>query len=146
MQVDQNTHLYHTDALVSGCAAFSAQASLTNAAAQNVPPSALATSLTDTLGVLVLRPGCVITRMRVRFTGDVLNIGGQTITVQLLNNGVAHASGVIAGIATTAGALTGAVDFAATPLAPVVGDVLRVTITPSGALTAVVTDVMVAVG
>lgn len=119
---------------------FCADASVVNAAAQNVPPGfAAATSTTSTAGYTCGRNTSVISRCRVTFTGDAANVGGQTIQVAVFVNGVAIASAVLTtALATTAGAKSGTVDFTPTTLAE--GDVVRVTLTPSALLTAVVTN------
>lgn len=129
---------------------FGAVAGLTNAAAQNVPPGTGAqTSLTSTAGIIVSRPGVTLTRMRVRFVGDAANVAGQTLTFQLLRstdgglNFSAVAAAVVAGLATTAGSKVGTVDFTATPLGLNDGNILRVTSTPSAALTVAVSDISV---
>jgi len=126
---------------------FGALASVVTASAQVIPPGggAAASSTTGASAALVGR-SITVTRLRVRFTGDAANVGAQTLTFQVLKNGVAHASAVISGLATTAGVKTGNVDFVATPLGLVDGDNVQVTLTPSALLTAVVTSVDVALG
>lgn len=138
-----------TQDLPAGSASFAAAASLANAAAQFVPPSALATSLTQTPGVLFVEAR-TITKMRVVLTGDAANVAGQTISIQLNRSvgGAAYgavAAAVITGIATTAGVKTGSVDFTSSPLQVAAGDILSPALTPSALLTAVVTNVMIAV-
>jgi hypothetical protein len=121
---------------------FSADASVVTAAAQNVPPSGTVTSTTGTRGIVSGRNTSVISRARVRFVGDAANVGGQTIQLAVLVNGVAIATAILATpLATTAGVKSGTVDFTPTTLAE--GDVVRVTLTPSALLTAVVTDASV---
>ena len=135
--------------LPAASASFAAASSLVNAAAQFVPPSALLSSLTQTPGVLFV-DARTVTRMRIVFTDRIANVGGQTISVQL-NRSVAGAAygaiaaAVITGIATTAGAQTGYVDFTSSPLQVAAGDILSPSITPSGILTAAVTNVMISV-
>ena len=60
-----------------------------------------------------------------------------------MNNYVTAA--VITGIATTAGAQTGTVDFVSSPLNVAAGDVLSPSVTPSAGLGAVVTNLAISV-
>lgn len=126
---------------------FGARASVVTASAQIFPPGggAAASSTTGDTGIVATRP-VTITRMYVRFVGDAANVGGQTMSFQLLKNGVAHASAIVSGLATTAGTKTGNVDFVATPLSLVAGDFVQLIGTPSALLTAVVTSVDVSAG
>lgn len=118
---------------------FAAEASLTNAAAQFVPPSGAVTSLTVNLGVLQANAGKV-SRFFVNFVGDAANVAGQTITANWLLNGAPIAGASVAGIATTAGSQAGNVVLG-TPVALAAGDIITMTITPSAVLTAVCTNV-----
>lgn len=130
---------------VGPIAAFGAATSLTTAVAQNVPPgSALLASSADlVLGTIMINAGG-LTKIQVRFTGNVLNIAGQTITATLFKNGSAIAASAVAGIATTAGAQTGSLTYASQAF--VAGDVISAQILPSGVLTAALTDVMISCG
>lgn len=122
---------------------FEANASTTTGAAQNIPKSGLATSDTATIGQLSGRNTSVISRMRVRFVGDAAN-GAQTVNFAILVNGVAIATATLATpLPATAGTKTGFVDFTPTTLAE--GDYVRCTLTPSAGLTAVLTNINVAV-
>ena len=143
MQENQTKSAYNAD-VPTAIFEFAANASTVTATAQNVPKSGLATSDTATIGHLSGRNTSVISRMRVRFVGDAANVGGQTVNVALLVDGVAIASATLAvPLAATAGTKTGTVDF--TPTAIAEGAYVRCTITPSALLTAVLTNVNVAV-
>lgn len=139
----------HSNQLPLNKGLFYCAASLTNAAAQYMPPSALATTLTANTGILVTMGGTnqsVISGFRVRFTGDAANGAGQTVTFQILQNGVAVASGVSTALATTAGVKTDSVSLATSPITLSDGDRIAITLTPSAGLTAVLTDISVALG
>lgn len=144
MDVNQQFVAHNID-LPPAALTYCAAASLTNAAAQAVPPGSTVTSLTIEQGHLACVPGKVLTLARVRFTGDVANVAGQTATVQLYRTGVAVAGTSSSALATTAGVKTDSFTFT-TPVTVAVGDVIQAVITPSGALTAVLTGVMVAFG
>lgn len=147
MTAPNQAFLAQSQDLPAASLTFGALASVVTASAQVIPPGggAAASSTTGATGVNVTR-SITLTRLRVRFVGDAANVGGQTLSFQVLKNGVAHASAVIAGLATTAGTKTSSVDFAATPLNVVDGDLVQVTVTPSALLTAVVTSMDVSVG
>lgn len=119
-------------------ATFSAAASLVNAAAQFVPPSGDVTSLTLNNGTLQANIDTV-SKASFRFTGDVANNLGQTVTMIMLKNGVPIAGASVSLRPTGAGLQGGDVTFAPVPI--VVGDVLTMTFTPSALLTAVCTNV-----
>lgn len=143
---------------------FGAAASLVNAAEQFVPPfNGAATSLTRLAGVLVAggtpptgTAGTgeqrTIRSLRISYTGDVANAAGQTITVQMYKRtrGTAVWAAVgdtIAGIATTAGQQEGVTTFATSgPVNYEPGDEIGASITPSALLTAVLTNISIAVG
>lgn len=135
---------------------FSANASLTAASAQLVPPgNALLTITTD------LNVGCLaigndpsetasgsISNLLVRFTGSVSNAGGQTVTFQVFKSIQGAAPGAVTGAVTTALATTAGTKIQQVVFTPVTyksGDVITVVLTPSSGLTAPLTDVMVSV-
>lgn len=139
MQPNQNEHAHNAD-IPTAIFEFSADASTVNAVAQNIPKSGTVTVDGGTRGQLSGRNTSVISRLRVRFVGNVANVAGQTIQFAVLVNGAAIASAVLATpLATTAGTKTGTVDFTPTTIAE--GDVVRVTLLPSAGLTAAVTDI-----
>lgn len=127
---------------------FGAALGLVNAAAQFIPPyHGALTVLTTTPGSIVATENqSLIISMRVRYVGDAANVAGQTLSFQLLQNGVAVPAAVIASLATTAGAQTGSVNFQTAGVAVAEGDVFTCTVTPSAALTAAVTGITCAVG
>lgn len=143
---------------------FGATASLLNGAEQFVPPfNRAATSLTRLAGVLIgggtpptgtngTGEQRTIRSMRISFTGDVANAGGQTITVQMYKRTRGSATwaavgDTITGIATTAGQHEGETTFSTSgPVNYEPGDEIGASITPSGALTAVLTNISIAVG
>lgn len=128
-------------ASVANAGSFQAATSLTTAVAQNIPISALLATSTDlTLGQTMAQVGS-FTTIRIKFTGSVANVGGQTITAGIFKNGASVAASSVSGIATTAGTQTGTATFAAQ--AWVAGDVMSAQILPSGVLTAALTDVMI---
>lgn len=129
-------------------AQFGFAASVVTAADQFVPPSfGAATSTTLVVGWLVTAPKTTIGGYRVAYTGDAANVAGQTISVRLqyIRAGVTAdvpGSTVQTPIATTAGVKNGGKDLAAYFEAQP-GDVVLAVITPSAALTAVVTGGMI---
>lgn len=148
----------------SSIAQFAAAASLVNAAEQFLPPfygaasaltrfpGALIAGQTPPLGTSGTGEQRVVNSLRIRFTGDVANVAGQTISVKLYKTPAGSATPVLvgetlAGIATTAGLHEGETRFpTAGPVVYEPGDEMTVSITPSAALTAVLTNVSVAAG
>ncbi len=130
------------------CARWAADASLVNAAAQFIPMYGAATSLTAVTGAMNPGPRS-IGQIDVAFTGNAANVAGQTVTIKIqrsTDHGATFAdvTGATSGaLATTAGAKHAEIAFTAVTLAD--GDILQAVITPSAALTAVVTTVSVAV-
>ncbi len=121
---------------------FGAVTSLVNAAAQYVPAGGgAATTLTALPGIRASRDG-TISGLAAGFTGDAANVGGQTMLVEIFKNGVLVIS--IAALPTTAGAQAGTATAANARY--VTGDVLQCVVTPSGALTAAVTQLTVTAG
>ena len=89
----------------------------------------------------------VISGFRVNFTGDAANVGGQTATIQLYKNGVAITTAVTSALATTAGTKTASVDLSTAPITLADGDLIQAAVIIGvGALTAVLTNVHVALG
>ena len=123
---------------------YAASTSLTTAVAQNIPPGSGATSSsTDlVLGTLATQAGSV-SSLAIQHTGNVANVGGQTVTYQIYKNGVAVTGAVAAGVVTTAGNKTANVAF--TPVAFAIGDSISAQLLPSAPLTAALVDVMVSV-
>lgn len=122
---------------------FGASSSLTNAAAQTVyPGSQQATVLaaTDALGIIVAAPD-VLSSVTVKHTGDALNVAGQQVVYDVLVNGASVATVTIA-----ANASTTTTTQLGTAVVLAVGDIVRVTATPSAALTAAVKDVQASIG
>lgn len=149
MRSSQGIHLYTQDA-VPYILEWTANASTTTGAAQNVPKSGLATSDTATVGQLCLADR-VATQLELAFVGDVANVAGQTINCTIIVTnpaGVATTYASLLGsspLATTAGAKrSGVIDLSATPIAIPARSLVRATITPSAGLTAVVTNVNLA--
>jgi hypothetical protein len=122
-------------------AAWGAATSLTAAAAQNVPPGGggATTSTTDTVGV-PMSSQTNLTQMTVAFVGNALNVAGQTVTIQLLDNGAPILNAAVT-LPTTAGLHQGTFWYGPTPAA--LTDVIRCTATPSDALTAAITDLQI---
>src|SRR6185369_10767841 len=109
---------------------FYAAASLvTQTTAQYIPVSALATTTANTGGGMVVSLGgngqSRISGFRVRYTGDVANVGGQLVAFQLWKNGVAITTGVTTPAATTAGTFSTSVDLSAAPIAVADGDLIQ---------------------
>jgi hypothetical protein len=115
--------------------AWAAAASLTTAVAQTVfPGTTSTTSSTDVIGYVVVAPDALGT-LRVKHTGNAANVGGQTIAYALAVNGSPVATVTLAANAAASG-------FAVLSTMPVAaGDVVTLTATPSGILTAAVTDI-----
>jgi Neuraminidase (sialidase) len=118
--------------------AWSADASLVNAAAQFIPSGALVTQLAQSSGVMQSSPRYV-SKLDVAFIGDVANVAGQTATIKIVkstDNGVTWAdlAGATSGaLATTAGAKQSKILFTAVLLAE--GTLLAAVVTPSALLT-----------
>lgn len=131
-------------------ASFGADVCLvTQTTPQFVPPgSRTTTSTTANVGVLQETVGTVST-LCVNFIGDAANVGGQTLTFQLLRSvggaaAAAVAGAVTAAIPTTAGAHSATVSFTGVSVA--VGDILTLTAAVGVApLTAVCTNVVATV-
>ncbi len=132
----------------SNAAVFSANASLTNAAAQFVPIAGAATSLSNIAGSMVSAARSLV-QLDVAFTGDVANVAGQTATVKIqqsTDHGATYADvtgATTTALATTAGAKFASIAFTAVAVAE--GAILRAVVTPSAGLTAVLTLIAVSV-
>jgi hypothetical protein len=130
-------------------AAFGASAGLTTASAQNIPPSATATTLVsaDNLGILTTAQGSC-NNFYVSYTGSSSNVSGQTVSFQCARNG-SNVSGLgVSGLATTAGVHsydTAAAEAGAQCLSAR-GDIWICHMTNSAPLSAVLTDITVAIG
>jgi len=145
MQPNQNEHAHNAD-IPAAIFEFGANASTVTGAAQNIPPAGLATSDTATVGRYSGRNTSAITRIRVRFVGDAANVAGQTINfsvIILTAAGVTttYASVLATPLASTAGIKTSTAELTPTTIGE--GDLVRVTLTPSAGLTAVLTNVSV---
>jgi len=109
---------------------------------QIIPPGGRAATLVASGGpqpaVLLSKAGQLQT-VRAEFTGDVLNVAGQTATILLTLNGVTI--GTIAGIATTAGVKTGSATIS--PGSYVAGEEVQARVQLSAALTASLTNIKV---
>jgi hypothetical protein len=126
---------------------FGANASLVNAAAQNIPPgSQTATILADTvLGIQTGPGGGTLSTLYIQFTGSVSNIAGQTVTFTLsktTTGGVTTTMTTSSAIAATSGVHRLTVSSFTVSGAYAAGDVLTLSLTPSALLTAALTDVM----
>lgn len=127
---------------------FAANSSLTGAVDQYISPGSFTvTSTTVDVGFLQQIAG-FLADLDVQFQGNAANVAGQTATIRIQvsqDHGVTYGDvpGATTTLATTAGAHYDDVSF--TPFAIAEGDVVRAIITPSGVLTAALTNVMVAV-
>jgi lysophospholipase L1-like esterase len=123
---------------------FSAFTSLLPAAAQALPPGsgASASSSDLTLGAIAPTAGS-ISRMAVKFTGNAANVGGQTATFKVFQNGSAVAVASLTIGATSAGAWAGSLQFQ--PTTYIITDTISIQITFSAPLTGAITDVMASV-
>ncbi len=126
---------------------WAADASLVNAAAQFIPMGGTVTLLTAGAGIMQCA-GRPLSKLNVAFQGNVLNVAGQTATIKIqrsTDHGATFAdvAGATSGaLATTAGANSASIAFASVLIAE--GDVLQAVITPSAILTAVLTNIEVA--
>ncbi len=120
---------------------FAAATSVTNAAAQYMPPgSGASTSVADTLDLRIAQTSQVST-FAIAYTGNAANVGGQTLSYALLrttSSAVTTTLSTIAGLTAAGGFAHSETSFAGVQLNP--GDALDVTVTPSGILTGAVTN------
>jgi hypothetical protein len=130
---------------------WGANASLVNAAAQNIPPgSQTAAILADAvLGIQTGPGGGTLTSLFLQFTGSASNIAGQTVTFTLTKTtlgGTTTTMTVSSAIATTSGIHRLTVSAFTVSGVYAAGDVLTLQMTPSALLTAALTDVMAGAG
>lgn len=126
---------------------WSADASLTNAAAQYIPRSALVTQLAQCAGVMQAAQRYV-NKLDVAFQGNAGNVAGQTVTIKIqvsTDHGATFSdlTGATSGaLGTTAGAKHSEVSFSPAVLVAE-GSILLAIATPSAVLTAAVTGIAV---
>jgi hypothetical protein len=125
-------------------ATFEADVSLvTQTTPQFIPSGSGSTTSTTATRRTLQASGGSVSSLIVNFTGDVLNVGGQTATISINKNGAPVAGAATAALPTTAGVHSAVVSFAAVP--QMTGDFYDAQLVVGGApLTAALTNVMVA--